>query len=148
MFIRSHSSQVVTTIPTIGFNVETVSYKNIVFTCWDVGGKDKIRPLYRHYFQNTQALIMVVDANDHERIPDAREELHRMLNEVELKDVVLLVLLHKQDLPNAMGNAEACEKLKLHDLRNFRWYIQATSAVTGDGLYEGLDWLSNAVKQQ
>lgn len=38
----------------VGFNVETVEYKNISFTVWDVGGQDKIRPLWRHYFQNTQ----------------------------------------------------------------------------------------------
>ena len=38
----------------LGFNVETVEYKNISFTVWDVGGQDKIRPLWRHYFQNTQ----------------------------------------------------------------------------------------------
>ena len=47
-----------------GFNVETVEYKNISFTVWDVGGQDKIRPLWRHYFQNTQGLIFVVDSND------------------------------------------------------------------------------------
>mmetsp|Transcript_335 Transcript_335/g.1144 ORF Transcript_335/g.1144 Transcript_335/m.1144 type:complete len:166 (+) Transcript_335:3-500(+) len=74
--------EIVTTIPTIGFNVETVEYKNISFTVWDVGGQDKIRPLWRHYFQNTQGLIFVVDSNDRDRIGEARDELHRMLNEV------------------------------------------------------------------
>ncbi|KAF2316558.1 hypothetical protein GH714_041899 [Hevea brasiliensis] len=64
-----------------GFNVETVEYKNISFTVWDVGGQDKIRPLWRHYFQNTQGLIFVVDSNDRDRIVEARDELHRMLNE-------------------------------------------------------------------
>merc|ERR1712149_70790 len=54
--------EVVTTIPTIGFNVETVEYKNISFTVWDVGGRDKIRPLWRHYYQNTQGIIFVVDS--------------------------------------------------------------------------------------
>ncbi len=49
--------EVVTTIPTIGFNVETVEYKNISFTVWDVGGQDKIRPLWRHYYQNTQGIL-------------------------------------------------------------------------------------------
>merc|ERR1712134_23258 len=73
--------EIVTTIPTIGFNVETVEYKNICFTVWDVGGQDKIRPLWRHYFQNTQGLIFVVDSNDRERITEAQEELMRMLNE-------------------------------------------------------------------
>merc|ERR1719451_223836 len=64
-------SEVVTTIPTIGFNVETVEYKNISFTVWDVGGQDKIRPLWRHYYQNTQGLIFVIDSNDRDRIEDA-----------------------------------------------------------------------------
>ena len=63
----------------IGFNVETVEYKNICFTVWDVGGQDKIRPLWRHYFQNTQGLIFVVDSNDRERIGEAKEELQKMV---------------------------------------------------------------------
>lgn len=135
--------EIVTTIPTIGFNVETVEYKNICFTVWDVGGQDKIRPLWRHYFQNTQGLIFVVDSNDRERIPEAQDELQKMLNEDELRDAVLLLFANKQDLPNAMNAAELTEKLGLNQLRNRRWYIQATCATQGQGLYEGLDWLSN-----
>merc|ERR1711890_24934 len=90
--------EVVTTIPTIGFNVETVEYKNISFTVWDVGGQDKIRPLWRHYFQNTQGLIFVVDSNDRERIGEARDELMRMLAEDELREAVLLIFSEKQEL--------------------------------------------------
>ncbi|CAM4356043.1 unnamed protein product [Leuciscus chuanchicus] len=138
--------EIVTTIPTIGFNVETVEYKNISFTVWDVGGQDKIRPLWRHYFQNTQGLIFVVDSNDRERVNEAREELTRMLAEDELRDAVLLVFANKQDLPNAMNAAEITDKLGLHSLRHRNWYIQATCATSGDGLYEGLDWLSNQLK--
>jgi len=140
--------EIVTTIPTIGFNVETVEYKNISFTVWDVGGQDKIRPLWRYYFQNTQGLIFVVDSNDRERINEAREELMRMLSEDELRDAILLVFCNKQDLPNAMQAAEVTDKLGLHQLRNRNWYIQATCATSGDGLYEGLDWLSNQLKDR
>ncbi|TNN67528.1 ADP-ribosylation factor 1 [Liparis tanakae] len=132
----------------VGFNVETVEYRNISFTVWDVGGQDKIRPLWRHYFQNTQGLIFVVDSNDRERCQEAREELARMLSEDELRDAVLLVFANKQDLPNAMNAAELTDKLGLHSLRQRNWYIQATCATTGDGLYEGLDWLSNQLKKQ
>ncbi|XP_033761573.1 ADP-ribosylation factor-like [Pecten maximus] len=139
--------EIVTTIPTIGFNVETVEYKNISFTVWDVGGQDKIRPLWRHYFQNTQGLIFVVDSNDRERIVEAKEELMRMINEDELRDAVLLVLANKQDLPNAMAASDITENLGLSTLRNRNWYIQATCATSGDGLYEGLDWLSNQLKK-
>ena len=83
-------------LPFSGFNVETVEYKNISFTVWDVGGQDKIRPLWRHYFQNTQGLIFVVDSNDRERISEARDELMRMLAEDELRDAVLLIFANKQ----------------------------------------------------
>eukprot|EP01027_Heterolobosea_sp_BB2_P025628 GEZU01039332.1.p1 GENE.GEZU01039332.1~~GEZU01039332.1.p1 ORF type:complete len:182 (-),score=64.14 GEZU01039332.1:137-682(-) len=135
--------EIVTTIPTIGFNVETVEYKNISFTVWDVGGQDKIRPLWRHYYQNTQGIIFVVDSNDRERIGEARDELHRMLSEDELRDAILLVFANKQDLPNAMNAAEITDKLGLHSLRQRNWFIQSTIATSGDGLYEGLDWLSS-----
>ncbi|XP_077539626.1 ADP-ribosylation factor 2 [Haemaphysalis longicornis] len=139
--------EIVTTIPTIGFNVETVEYKNICFTVWDVGGQDKIRPLWRHYFQNTQGLIFVVDSNDRERICEAQDELQKMLSEDELRDAVLLLFANKQDLPNAMAASELTEKLGLNQLRNRKWYIQSTCATQGQGLYEGLDWLSNELSK-
>merc|ERR1711868_218548 len=109
--------EIVTTIPTIGFNVETVEYKNISFTVWDVGGQDKIRPLWRHYYQNTQGLIFVVDSNDRERIQESHDELHKMLNEDELRDAIVLVFANKQDLPNALSVTELTEKLGLNTLR-------------------------------
>ena len=43
----------------VGFNVETVEYKNVKFTIWDVGGQQKIRPLWKHYFFNTQGIHQV-----------------------------------------------------------------------------------------
>ncbi|XP_041028387.1 ADP-ribosylation factor 1-like isoform X1 [Juglans microcarpa x Juglans regia] len=140
--------EIVTTIPTIGFNVETVEYKNVSFTVWDVGGQDKIRPLWRHYFQNTQGLIFVVDSNDRERISEARDELHRMLSEDELRDAILLVYANKQDLPKALTVSEITDKLGLHSLRQRRWYIQAACATNGQGLYEGLDWLSSNISSK
>merc|ERR1712054_690982 len=140
--------EVVTTIPTIGFNVETVEYKNISFTVWDVGGQDKIRPLWRHYYQGTNGLIFVVDSNDRDRAEDAREELTKMLNEDEMRDAVLLVFANKQDLPNAMPAAEVTEKLGLHSMRNRQWFIQSACATTGDGLYEGLDWMSRTLSKK
>ncbi|CAG9319252.1 unnamed protein product [Blepharisma stoltei] len=137
--------EVVTTIPTIGFNVERVEYRNISFTVWDVGGQDKIRPLWRYYYENIQGVIFVVDSNDRDRVEDAREELHRMLNEDQLRDVVVLVFANKQDLPNAMTAAEITDKLGLHSIRGRNWFIQSTCATSGDGLYEGLDWLSRTL---
>jgi len=98
----------VQTIPTVGFNVETVTYKNTKFNVWDVGGQDKIRPLWRHYFSGTQGLIWVVDSNDRDRIQSttrnreqgtAQGQLEQILQSGELKDALVLVFANKQDVP-------------------------------------------------
>ena len=158
-----------------------------------IGGV-QIRLLWRHYYQNTQGLVFVVDSNDRDRVEDgeassilsglvlvvlvqaltidaaAREELHKMLNEEELRDAAVLVYANKQDLPGAMTAAEVTDKLHLHSLRNRQWsvlyafctlsffslptrmpsprFIQSTCATTGDGLYEGLDRLGRALSQK
>jgi ADP-ribosylation factor protein 1 len=138
----------VVTIPTVGFNVEQVDYKNISFTMWDIGGQDKIRPLWRHYYHGTDAVIFVVDSNDVDRVETARDELHKLLSERELADSSVLVFANKQDLPHSMSSAVLVEKLGLHQLRGRDWYIQATVATTGQGLYEGLDWLSTSLKRR
>ncbi|ELV12368.1 ADP-ribosylation factor 1 [Tupaia chinensis] len=140
--------EIVTTISTIDFSVETVEYKNISFTVWDVRSQDEILPLWCHYFQNTQGLIFVVGSNDRVCVNEAREELMRMLAEDELRGAVLLVFANKQDLPNAMSAAKITDKLGLHSLCHKNWYIQATCATSGDGLYKGLDWLSNQLCNQ
>ncbi len=181
--------QSVTTIPTVGFNVETVTYKNVKFNVWvsllfltspikflsselkyesllqDVGGQDKIRPLWRHYYTGTQGLIFVVDCADRDRIDEARQELHRIINDREMRDAIILIFANKQDLQDgeyfkiifmilephfipifiatAMKPHEIQEKLGLTRIRDRNWYVQPACATTGDGLYEGLTWLTS-----
>ena len=137
--------EVVTTIPTIGFNVETVAVKATHLTCWDVGGPDKIRPLWRHYYQDTQALIFVIDSNDRDRITESADELEQIVREPELNNCPVLVFANKQDLPNAMSVQEISEKLRLNAIRNRSWFVHGSCALSGDGLYEGLEWLTKEV---
>ena len=134
-------NEIVTPFPTIGFNVEMIRYKDVDLTIWDVGGCDKIKPLWRHYYQNTQGVIFVVDSNDRDRVGEARDELHRLMGEEELRETVLLVFANKQDLPNPMSTTELTDKLGLLALRKRVWHIQASCALTGDGLQEGLAWM-------
>ncbi|GAA5935855.1 hypothetical protein JCM10213_002138 [Rhodosporidiobolus nylandii] len=141
-------NQSVTTIPTVGFNVETVTYKNVKFNVWDVGGQDKIRPLWRHYYTGTQGLVFVVDSQDRERIDEARTELHKILNDREMKECLLLVFANKQDLPDAMTPTEVTEKLGLMRMKDRSWYCHPSNAIDGDGLFEGLNWLSQNIKAQ
>ena len=137
--------ETVKTIPTIGFNVETLDYKGLNFTVWDVGGQDKIRVLWKHYYQNTDGLIFVVDSNDQDRIEDAAEELKKMLAEEELKDCAVLVMANKQDLNGALAPGEVTKRLGMGDLKGRTWLVQGTSATTGQGLKEGLDWMASVL---
>ncbi|KAG8372420.1 hypothetical protein BUALT_Bualt12G0064300 [Buddleja alternifolia] len=158
---RLQMGEVVSTIPTIGFNVETVQYKNIKFQVWDLGtflytcgkfslvmpgGQTSIRPYWRCYFPNTQAIIYVVDSSDTDRLVVAKEEFHAILEEEELRGAVVLLFANKQDLPGALDDAAITEALELHKIKNRQWAIFKTSAIKGEGLFEGLDWLSNTLK--
>ena len=79
-------NEVVTTIPTIGFNVDEVTVKNLTMTVWDVGGQTKIRPLWQYYFENNDAVIYAVDSSDQQRLEEAREELFSVLGDDRLRD--------------------------------------------------------------
>jgi GTPase SAR1 family protein len=125
--------------------------QNLRMTIWDVGGQTKIRRLWRHYFQGSHALIFVVDSADRDRLGEAREELQALLSEDLLADACVLVYANKSDIRGAMSATELARGLDLSDGklgRNRRWYIQTSVATTGQGLYEGLDWLSRTLEQQ
>ncbi|ESO82280.1 hypothetical protein LOTGIDRAFT_237084 [Lottia gigantea] len=138
----------VMTIPTIGFNVETVSpVKGVSFTMWDVGGQDKIRPLWRHYFQNSDGLLYVVDSADRERLQESREELTAVCASDEMRGVPIVVLANKQDLPGSMSVGDIITGLNLRTFTDRKWYVQGTCAVSGDGIFEGMKELAKLVKE-
>lgn len=134
------------TVPTIGFNVETLQYQNIKFQVWDLGGQTSIRPYWRCYYPNTDAIIFVVDSADTDRLNIAKQELMAMLEEEELKDAILLVFANKQDMKGAKNAAEVSKELGLATIKNRQWSIQETSATKGRGLFEGFDWLVTCIK--
>ncbi|KAK3711400.1 hypothetical protein QZH41_013502 [Actinostola sp. cb2023] len=112
----------------------------------DVGGQDKIRPLWRHYYTGTQGLIFVVDSADRERVDEAKDEFIKIINDREMKDCVILLFANKMDLPDALKPHEIEERFNLSKCRDRKWYVQPICATTGDGLYEGLTWLNNNYK--
>ena len=143
---RLQVGTVVSTIPTIGFNVETLTYKNIKFQVWDLGGQTSIRPYWRCYYPNTQAVIYVVDSSDPERVGTSRQEFHAILEEEELAEAAVLVFANKQDVPGALSELQITEGLGLAEIKNRQWAIFKTSALKGEGLWEGMEWLSNTLK--
>jgi len=148
----------VTTIPTIGFNVETVRHKDIKFTFWDLGGGNMIRPLWKHYYQNTSAIIFIVDSTDRRRFAEVRQELKEILEEKELCSAHLLVLGNKVDLEGALSPGEIWDELGLADLASEQYKrsngdggsgkatVLPICATSGQGCAEALDWLANATR--
>jgi small GTP-binding protein len=131
----------VDTNPTIGFNVETISYPGLSIKLWDVGGQEHMRPLWRHYFPGTHALIFVIDASDADRVPEAHDELQRLLAEDALRDAVLLVFANKQDLEHRLTPPQITERLRMDGVVDRPWAVKGACGVTGDGLAEGFDWV-------
>eukprot|EP01113_Clastostelium_recurvatum_P035029 TRINITY_DN4829_c0_g1_i1.p1 TRINITY_DN4829_c0_g1~~TRINITY_DN4829_c0_g1_i1.p1 ORF type:complete len:199 (+),score=34.53 TRINITY_DN4829_c0_g1_i1:61-597(+) len=145
---RLRLGEVVQTIPTKGFNVETIALGNgLSFDVWDIGGQDRIRPLWRHYSQNTQGIIFVVDSSDHGRVDEARDELHEVVSEEQLQRVAILVFANKQDLDTAMPCDQLVEKLELNKIKDRLWHIQPCSATTGRGVDDGMKWLGKAFRE-
>jgi len=142
---KLHLGEVVETQPTIGSNVEEVKHGNIHFQVWDLGGQDSLRSAWSTYYVNTNAVIMVVDSTDQKRMPLVKHELFKLLAHDDLKDAVILVFANKQDAKDKLTPAEIAQHLELHTIKNHAWHIQASCALTGEGLYEGLDWITQHV---
>ncbi|KAJ7369785.1 ADP-ribosylation factor-like protein 5B [Desmophyllum pertusum] len=140
-------SEVVHTSPTIGSNVEEVVWKNIHFLMWDIGGQESLRSAWNTYYTNTEFLIVVVDSTDRERLAVTKAELYNMLNHEDLRQAAVLIYANKQDVKGSMSVAEISEQLNLTSIKDHGWHIQACCALTGEGLYQGLGWITNHIRK-
>lgn len=137
----------VVTAPTIGSNVEEVQFRNIKFVMWDLGGQESSRASWATYYKQTNAIIMVIDSTDRDRVGLIKAELERMLQNDTLKTAVLLLFANKQDVKGAMKVAEISDALGLHNIKDHGWHIQESCALTGFGLPEGMDWIANNINK-
>ncbi|XP_077397088.1 uncharacterized protein LOC144033117 [Festucalex cinctus] len=141
----------VVTVPTVGFNVETLETTDRSgpgLAIWDVGGQRKMRPHWQHHYADTAGLLFVVDSADRGRLDEARKELHQVLKYESLKGVPLVVLSNKQDLRGALGPEAVCQRLGLGRAcdGNRPWFIQPCSGITGAGLEEGFRRMAYLMK--
>eukprot|EP00924_Labyrinthula_sp_SR-Ha-C_P001543 snap_masked-scaffold_18-processed-gene-1.28-mRNA-1 protein AED:0.05 eAED:0.08 QI:0/0/0/1/1/1/3/0/197 len=128
-------------MPTQGFNIKSIDSNGFKLHVWDIGGQKKIRPYWRNYFENTDALVYVVDSADNERIEECQEELSTLLNEKRLFGVPLLVFANKQDLLSALTADEIADKLGIVEIDDRAYQINSCSAKTGEGLSLGMEWV-------
>ncbi|KAI9633955.1 putative ADP-ribosylation factor [Dioszegia hungarica] len=138
---RITMGSVVASAPTVGSNHETYDYKGVRFGLIDIGGQTSLRGSWAQYFTGTTAIILVIDSSDAGRMALAKSELDKLVKHEELSSALLLVLANKQDLPNKLTPAQVSEGLGLTSLREREWQIMGCSALSGEGLFEGMDWL-------
>ncbi|KAG0847501.1 hypothetical protein G6F17_012476 [Rhizopus arrhizus] len=142
---RINGEPIDTISPTLGFNIKTLEHENYKLNIWDVGGQKSIRSYWRNYFEQTDALVWVVDSADRLRLNDCKTELHQLLQEERLAGATLLVFANKQDIAGALSEKEIKDLLGLEEIKSHHWAILACSAVTGDNLLKGMNWVVNDV---
>lgn len=133
------------TIPTIGFNTETIKYGRLTFTLFDIGGQATFRKMWHHYFENCNAVVFVVDSNDTDRLGLAKKEAWNLLNHPSLASIPFLFFANKQDLPHAVRRDKFVSRMGLLGIRGREWNVAESSATDGFGVEEGFDWLAKTL---
>ncbi|CAG9332401.1 unnamed protein product [Blepharisma stoltei] len=134
-------------IPTQGFNIKSLVHEGFKLNVWDIGGQETIRPYWRNYFDHTDGLVFVIDSADRNRLQEAGQELQSLLEDDKLAGTPALVFANKQDLLQALPADEISDALNLHLIRDRQWCIMASSARTGEGLQEGMEWLVQTIQK-
>ncbi|KJE91353.1 ADP-ribosylation factor [Capsaspora owczarzaki ATCC 30864] len=138
---RINGQDISETSPTLGFNIETLEYNGYRLNVWDVGGQKSIRSYWRNYFESTDGIVWVIDSADPRRFEDCKRELHALLQEERLAGASLLVFANKQDIAGASSLEEISQALALSGIASHHHSLQRCSAVTGEHLLEGIEWI-------
>lgn len=136
------------TIPTMGFVHEKISHKKFTMNVWDIAGQDTLRPLWRQYYEGTNAIIFIIDSSDVNRIDLAKEELHNLLMEPKLEDSILAIVANKIDM-EVLTHEQVEEKMEIEEYKKTRT-IKCFPAIgiSGQGLSEMLDWVGANIKKK
>lgn len=133
------------TLPTMSYSVDELKWRRERLLVWDVGGQDKLRTLWRHFYGEVSCVVFVIDSGDKQRLAEGRDELRLLLAAPQLARVPLLVLANKQDLNYAASIAEIADYLQLPSLdasggpRPVK--LLPASAWKGTGLNVAMDWI-------
>ncbi len=134
--------------PTVSYNCDNIKFKGHDFVFYDLAGDKKVRNLWRHYYQNVQVVMFIVDGSESTRMEEAAEEFRKVLREEELKEAFVVVLVNKCDIEEHMKKEDVISRLELKNVANKRkWLVQEVSGITGDGLSEALEWIINAQEE-
>lgn len=147
--LKPEESRVKNVVPTIGFTMETFSHSSICFSTFDMSGQGRYRNLWEHYYKDVNAVIFVLDSSDKLRMPVAKDELDHLLqhNDIKSGNIPILLLANKMDLKDSLTAVACSRHLNLDAITDRSYHICSTNALTGDGLEEAIDWLTDQVKR-
>ena len=131
----------------IGFHIEILFYMGLIkILSWDLGGASGIRKLYKHYYPNTDGIILIIDSNDKESFDEAIECFQDILEEDELKNCPILIMANKQDMNETLSSDEITLFLRNEKYNDRKWHIIKTSGISGQGLEESMQWMASAIR--
>ena len=113
---RLSLGQLVQTTPTIGSNVEEISYNNVKLQAWDLGGQKSTRSIWSVYYVNTDAVIYVIDTHD-ETYDESKAQFYKLLENETLKNAIILIYANKQDLPGARSISDIIQIYELDTIK-------------------------------
>lgn len=137
-------------VPTIGFNVEKFTAKSLSITAFDMSGQGRYRTLWEQYYRDCNGIIFVIDSSDKIRMVVAKDELESVTKHSELanKRVPVLFFANKMDLRDAVSSVKVTSLMGLEEIKDKPWHICASNGLTGEGLHEGVEWLTDQLKSQ
>ncbi|XP_031549996.1 ADP-ribosylation factor-like protein 6 [Actinia tenebrosa] len=146
--LKPDKAQAQDIVPTIGFTVEKFTSQSLNFTVFDMSGQGRYRNLWEHYYKNAQAIIFVVDSSDKLRIVVAKDELDILLQHPEIrnKKIPILFFANKMDLRDSLSSIKCSNLLGLENIKDKPWHICASNALTGEGLNEGVEWITDQIR--
>lgn len=133
-------------VPTVGLNIGRIVVGSVKLLFWDLGGQSALRTIWDKYYSEAHALVFVVDAANETRLQEAKAAFEEVVNERHLAGVPVLLLANKKDLKNCVSKIELEERFHINSLHAHRCHVQPISAITGEGIREGIDWLVESLK--
>uniref|UniRef100_A0AAR5Q6C7 ADP-ribosylation factor-like protein 6 n=1 Tax=Dendroctonus ponderosae TaxID=77166 RepID=A0AAR5Q6C7_DENPD len=146
---KSEDDRITDIVPTVGFNVERFQNQNLAFTAFDMSGHGRYRDLWEHYYKNCHGIIFVIDSSDRLRLVVVKEELDLMLQHPDIcqKKLPILFFANKMDCKEALSSVKIAAALGLDKIMDKPWHISASNALSGEGLQEGVEWLTQQIRE-
>lgn len=134
---------------TVGLNIGQIDVSGIRINFWDLGGQKELQCLWDKYYSESHGVIYIIDSSDRGHIPESKDTFDSVISSENLSGVPLLVLANKQDVPECMGVREVKPifNQNAHLIGRRDCMVMPISALTGEGVDEGIRWLVDCVKR-